>query len=84
MKYSNIQASTVNIWLFNSAGAGGYEGYRRGDVKSCTLFAFLLETSPAGRLLAVKLHSEDRVTSNVKYEVQMSLILQWQRTTLEK
>ena len=40
---------------------------------------FLLAlTSPAGSLLAVKLHSENRVILNGKYEILISLILQWQ------
>ena len=42
---------------------------------------FLSETSPAGRLLAVKSHSEDSVTLNGKYEILISLILQWQDNT---
>ena len=39
---------------------------------------FLIYTSPAGSLLAVKLHSENRVIFNGKYEILISLILQWQ------
>ena len=35
-------------------------------------------TSPAGSLLAVKLHSENGVISKGKYEILISLILQWQ------
>ena len=35
-------------------------------------------TSPAGTLLAVKLHSEKKVILNEKYEILISLILQWQ------
>ena len=39
---------------------------------------FIFETSPAGSLLAVKLHSENGVILNKKYEILISLILQWQ------
>ena len=35
-------------------------------------------TSPAGSLLAVKLHSENGVIFKGKYEILISLILQWQ------
>ena len=38
----------------------------------------LKTTSPAGSLLAVKLHSENGVISKGKYEILISLILQWQ------
>ena len=41
-------------------------------------FPFLKDTSPAGSLLAVKLHSENGVISKGKYEILISLILQWQ------
>ena len=40
--------------------------------------ASLYDTSPAGSLLAVKLHSENGVISKGKYEILISLILQWQ------
>ena len=39
---------------------------------------FFDRTSTAGSLLAVKLHSENRVILNGKYEILVSLILQWQ------
>ena len=40
---------------------------------------FIARTSPAaGSLLPAKLHSENRVTFNGKYEILISLILQWQ------
>ena len=39
---------------------------------------FIARTSPAGSLPAAKLHSENRVTLNGKYEILISLILQWQ------
>ena len=39
---------------------------------------FLQNTSPAGSLLAVKLHSENGVIFKGKYEILISLILQWQ------
>ena len=39
---------------------------------------FLFRTSPAGSLLAVKLHSENGVIFKGKYEILISLILQWQ------
>ena len=42
------------------------------------LFILTLSTSPAGSLLAVKLHPENRVILNRKYEILISLILQWQ------
>ena len=42
------------------------------------LTIFYISTSPAGSLLAVKLHSENRVILNGKYEILISLILQWQ------
>ena len=35
-------------------------------------------TSPAGSLLAVKLHSENGVIFKGKYEILILLILQWQ------
>ena len=35
-------------------------------------------TSPAGSLLAVKLHSENGVIFKGKYEILISLIHQWQ------
>ena len=41
----------------------------------CHLFSY---TSPAGSLLAVKLHSENGVIFKGKYEILISLILQWQ------
>ena len=44
-----------------------YQGYR-----------FSIVTSPAGSLLAVKLHSENGVIFKGKYEILISLILQWQ------
>ena len=37
-----------------------------------------INTSPAGSLLAVKLHSENGVIFKGKYEILISLILQWQ------
>ena len=43
--------------------------------------SYSILTSPAGSLLAVKLHSEVRVTLNGKYEILISLILQWQDNT---
>ena len=42
------------------------------------LATFLEDTSPAGSLLAVKLHSENGVIFKGKYEILISLILQWQ------
>ena len=46
----------------------------------CQLFTkvFFDITSPAGSLLAVKLHSENGVIFKGKYEILISLILQWQ------
>ena len=41
-------------------------------------YSLLLVTSPAGSLLAVKLHSENGVIFKGKYEILISLILQWQ------
>ena len=42
-------------------------------IRSC-----LFKASPAGSLLAVKLHSENGVIFEGKYEILISLILQWQ------
>ena len=39
---------------------------------------FIIDTRPAGSLLAVKLYSENGVILNGKYEISISLILQWQ------
>ena len=39
---------------------------------------FYVFTSPAGSLLAVKLHSENGVIFKGKYEILISLIPQWQ------
>ena len=40
--------------------------------------ALFSNTSPAGSLLAVKLHSENGVIFKGKYEILISLIHQWQ------
>ena len=55
-------------------------GYRHvsSRVKDCYLKVFKSTTSPAGSLLAVKLHSENGVIFKGKYEILISLILQWQ------
>ena len=47
---------------------------RSGDLS----MALLITTSPAGSLLAVKLHSENGVIFKGKYEILISLNLQWQ------
>ena len=41
-------------------------------------FHIFIFTSPAGSLLAVKLHSENGVIFKGKYEILISLMLQWQ------
>ena len=44
----------------------------------CLLGLCLNSTSRVGSLLAVKLHSENEVILNGKYEILISLVLQWQ------
>ena len=48
------------------------------NVRNKLCLCFYIETSPAGSLLAVKLHSENGVIFKGKYEILISLILQWQ------
>ena len=50
---------------------------RRGNYLLEKVSVFI-KTSTAGSLLAVKLHSENGVILNGKYEILISLILQWQ------
>ena len=70
----------AKLWTIDSrtnntakSGVSGYLG-----VRWCYN---VVQTSPAGSLLVVKLHSENEVILNGNYEILISLILQWQDNT---